>query len=84
MAVRLANMGSKEACRIPLPSPWKNINIFIDKYLSIKMKMKEINTESFKQILLNRTYICVENNFRYDDIFESFPLNKSLNQNYND
>lgn len=79
MAVRLANMGSKEACRIPLPSPWKNI-----KYLSIKMKMKEINTESFKQILLNRTYICVENNFRYDDIFESFPLNKSLNQNYND
>lgn len=46
--------------------------------------MKEINTESFKQILLNRTYICVENNFRYDDIFESFPLNKSLNQNYND
>lgn len=32
MAVRLANMGSKEACRIPLPSPWKNINkVFIDK-----------------------------------------------------
>lgn len=81
MAVRLVNMGSKEAGRIPLPSPWKNIN---KVYLSIKMKMKEINTESFKQILLNRTYICVENHFRYDNIFESFPLNKSLNQNYND
>lgn len=32
MAVRLVNMGSKEAGRIPLPSPWKNINkVFIDK-----------------------------------------------------